>query len=41
MKRVLKWILLSGLLLLILLAAGGWALHRWLGTDDFKVRAEQ
>lgn len=41
MKRVLKWILLSGLFLLLLLAAAIWALHRWLGTDDFKARAEQ
>jgi len=41
MKRILKIFLgLLGLLLL-LLAGAAWALHRWVGTDDFRQRIEQ
>jgi hypothetical protein len=40
MKRLIRWILLASLLLLPLLAAGGWTLQRWIGTEDFKIRAE-
>lgn len=41
MKRIFKWMLLTGLALLLLLAAGVWAVQRWIGTDDFKARAER
>src|SRR5664279_3030472 len=41
MKRILKWGLLLVLAMLLVLAAGAWALQRWLGTQDFKQRAEQ
>lgn len=41
MKRILKWALLAGLALLLFLAAGIWAMQRWIGTDDFKARAER
>ncbi|WP_296449191.1 AsmA family protein, partial [Rhodoferax sp. UBA5149] len=41
MKRILKWMFVAGLALLLLLAAGAWALQGWLGTEDFKARAER
>ena len=37
----MTWILLAGLGLLLLLVAGGWGLQRWIGTQDFKARAER
>ena len=41
MKRILKQLALTGLLFLLLLAAGVWALQHWTGTIDFKARAER
>jgi uncharacterized protein involved in outer membrane biogenesis len=41
MRRVLKWFLLSGLAVLLLLAVGVWAVQRWVGTGDFKARVAQ
>ncbi len=41
MKRILKWLVLAGLALMLLLAVGAWALQRWIATDDFRARAER
>lgn len=41
MNRILKWILLTVLLVLLLVAAGALALQRWIGSEDFKGRIEQ
>lgn len=40
MKRFIKWVLVTAMLLLPLLAAGSWSLQQWLGTEDFRIRAE-
>lgn len=40
MKRLIKWMVLTALLVLPLLAAGSWSLQQWLGTEDFRIRAE-
>ena len=40
MKRIFKWMLLTALTLLLVLVAAVWALQRWIGTDDFRARAE-
>jgi hypothetical protein len=40
MNRLIKLILLTAMLLLPLLATGGWTLQHWIGTEDFKTRAE-
>ena len=41
MKRILKWVLRTALAVLLLLAAGVWALQCWLGSDDFRLRAQR
>lgn len=41
MKRVIKWIFGVVLALVVLLALGAWALQRWLGSDDFRLRAQR
>jgi len=41
MKRFFKWVLLVAFVLLLTLGAVVWALQRWIGTDDFKDRAER
>lgn len=41
MTRLIKWILAGLLILVLLLAAGAFALQRWIGTDDFKARLER
>lgn len=41
MKRILKWLGSGLLVLLLLLAVLAWALQRWLGTEDFRARAER
>ena len=41
MKRILKWMSLTGLVLLLVLAGALFALQRGLGSDDFKARAER
>ncbi|MDP2369579.1 AsmA-like C-terminal region-containing protein [Rhodoferax sp.] len=41
MKRTLQWLTLALLLLVALLAAGVWALQRWVEGDDFRARAER
>ncbi|MES2877706.1 MAG: AsmA family protein [Pseudomonadota bacterium] len=41
MKRILKWLMAAGLVLLLVLGAGVWAVQRWIGTEDFKTRVEQ
>ena len=41
MKRILKWVLLTALAVLLLLAVGVWALQHWLGSDDFRLRAQR
>jgi uncharacterized protein involved in outer membrane biogenesis len=40
MKRIFKWVALSLLAVLLLLAVGVWALQRWIGSDDFRRRAQ-
>lgn len=40
MKPLVKWLLIALLLGLLLLAGALFALHRWLGTGDFRLRAE-
>lgn len=40
MKRVGKWLALGLLIASLLLGAGLLALHRWIGTDDFRSRVE-
>ena len=40
MKRILKWAVLSLLALVLLLAGAVWALQRWIGSDDFRQRAQ-
>lgn len=41
MKRIIKWVVITLLVLLLVLAVGALALQRWLGTDDFRHRIEQ
>lgn len=41
MKPLVKWMLIALLLGLLLLAGALFALQRWLGTEDFRLRAEQ
>jgi len=41
MTRMIKWLLAGLLALVLLLAAGVFALQRWIGTDDFKARVER
>ncbi len=41
MKRILKWLLLVGLVFLLVFAIAIWVLQRWIGTEDFKARAER
>lgn len=41
MARLLKWLLWAALAVLLLLAATVFALHRWVGTDDFRQRVER
>ncbi len=40
MNRLIKFTLLTAMLLMPLLAAGGWTLQHWIGTEDFRKRAE-
>ena len=40
MKQLVKWMLIALLLGLLLLAGALFALQRWLGTEDFRLRAE-
>ena len=41
MARLLKWLLWAALAVVLLLAATVFALHRWVGTDDFRQRVER
>lgn len=41
MKRIIKWVVITLLVLLLVLAVGALALQRWLDTDDFRHRIEQ
>ncbi|WP_421953616.1 hypothetical protein [Polaromonas sp.] len=41
MARLLKWLLWAALAAVLLLAATVFALHRWVGTDDFRQRVER
>lgn len=41
MNRVFKWLLSVLLLVVLLLAAGLFALHRWLGSEEFRNRVMQ
>ncbi|MFC6281809.1 MULTISPECIES: hypothetical protein [Polaromonas] len=41
MARLLKWLLWAALVAVLLLAATVFALHRWVGTDDFRQRVER
>ena len=41
MKRVFKWIFGVALAFVLLLVLGVWALQRWLGSDDFRLRAQR
>ncbi|MGA0571949.1 hypothetical protein ACO2Q9_14625 [Variovorax sp. VNK109] len=40
-RRVFKWLAVLALLLLVLLAAATYALHRWVGSADFRARVER
>ncbi|MEI8029408.1 MAG: hypothetical protein WCH35_06480 [Comamonadaceae bacterium] len=40
MNRLIKLLLLTAMLLMPLLAAGGWTLQHWIGTEDFRIKAE-
>ena len=41
MKRMLKWIFLTALVCLLVLTGAGWILQYWIGSADFKARAER
>lgn len=41
MTRILKWLLGAALAVVVLFAALVFALHRWVGTDDFRQRIER
>lgn len=41
LRKLLKLVFWLGLVGLVLLAAAGYGLHRWLGTDDFRARVER
>ena len=41
MVRQPRWLLISGLVLLLLVVGGGFALQRWVSTDEFRQRIER
>ncbi len=41
MTRLLKWLMWAVLALVLLLAAVAFALHRWVGSDDFRERLQR
>ncbi|MET0310593.1 MAG: AsmA family protein [Burkholderiaceae bacterium] len=41
MGKVIRWFLVAAAVLLVLAAAAAFALHRWVGSDDFRSRVEQ
>lgn len=41
MARIFKWLVIAFLVVVLLLAALGFGLHRWVSTDDFRQRIER